>query len=305
MVKYKHLIQTIEDYLTKHPINEKARNIGKTGKWTTQTNEKGETTHTLTYKDGTTLTFKEETINIYGKEEQVPYISHLTYGNFDEDYQLHKGEKFFDYEKMFKDLKKEDLDFFNEYTSFKMSTLGMYLNQYVRGEWDRDDLYNMIYYQLNESPVKDMFDKEYLKGMKSLGLTQYLIENNDKYQNIIENTSLNGYGDFFTVREVNGFHDNDNLNKRIVKDKGYTSETVGCIMAENRGSISLEDEPWTIVTLYEDGNPANRGAYLGYSERRNEGTNYWEEILRPPNAKSERLIIDENNKIIIQRTYSQ
>ncbi|MBR4396817.1 MAG: hypothetical protein IKS93_03075, partial [Methanobrevibacter sp.] len=42
MVKYKNIIQTIEDYLTKHPINEKARNIGKTGKWTTQTNEKGE-----------------------------------------------------------------------------------------------------------------------------------------------------------------------------------------------------------------------------------------------------------------------
>lgn len=295
MVKYDTILKVFDNYLTKHPITEKLRNIGKSGKWTTSTNQQGEKTYTITYKDGTELTFTEQKI----KGKKYNTISHVKHGKFDEDFQLHNGENFFNENQMCKNWIPEDHEIFNEFTYYKMSNLGMVKNRYWRGTWDYEDVRAEFYEQVEEIGLFDEF-----KGRTGDEVLEYYNELEWEYPSILERTSLNGFGDFFTVRSQNRLHDDDSIDKRIITDKGYTSETIGANLEEVEYSIGIDSSDcWTIVTLYEDGNPANRGAYLGYAERRNEGHNVWEEVLRPIGNKSERLIIDEKNKIIVQRPY--
>ena len=169
----------------------------------------------------------------------------------------------------------------------------------VRGQWDEDDLIAEFDSQINDY---ELFSN--LKGNDAWSVLEWYKGYDWDYGSILDNMSLNGYGDFFTVRSQQQLHDNDSLSKRIVSDDGYSSETIGAITEDYDSAIGIDSSNnWTIITLYKDGNVANRGAYLGYAEMLNEGHNYWEEVLRPPGSKSKRVLIDEKNRIIVQEPY--
>ena len=69
------------------------------------------------------------------------------------------------------------------------------------------------------------------------------------------------------------------------------------------------NDGWTIITLYERNNPANRGIYISgcIEEYHCDDTDYycdWESaLISAPYQKFERYLIDKRNKIIFQKPY--
>ena len=293
MVRYGTIIKVIDDELSKCKATANAKYLGSNGIWSSSTDQWGHSVDILTYPDGTRITFdrfgdimevgdedgfsaKYETVN-----GTVPQFD-----SFPNDIRERYGE--------------EGYRLFMDYTNFKMSTIGMYFNSYLRGEMSKDEFYSKVESWVGGFGQGD-FGQRWTRGMTGTQIADYLIENDGKYQEMC-NGSLNGYGDFATIRQVGKLHSNDNLGKRIVKDSGYTSSSVGMSRTEIDETLDINGG-WTIITKCKDGNPANRGLYLGYPEYKNMGFNCWFEVLNAPGQKFMRTHIDEENRIIIQEPY--
>jgi len=98
-------------------------------------------------------------------------------------------------------------------------------------------------------------------------------------------------------------HPNDKINRRIVKDKAHTSTSIGADMASlvvNFGSDSENGKPWKIYTVIKKDSGVT-GLFLGSALKEERGYDWESEVNFPPNRKSERLLIDETNHIIIQQ----
>lgn len=289
MTQYKYFIEAIKDYLQKCPATKQAKKIGSTGKWVEEQSDDGETIHVITYDDGTTIKFGERGIVDYYNENEHFYP--------DNDIDLYAQGESIDYNLAYKK------GIYVDFTHFKMSGMGMKFNEYLRGLCTKQDFYDYLEDKIGDW-TKPLWGSTFTKGMTGKEIGDFFINNNPEYEKICNESTLNGYGDFITARKVKRLHDNDNINRMIVSDKGYTSST---IRTNDLAGIdySLEIDPedsWTIITEYHNGNPANHGIALGYAEIKN-GFQDWDEIINPPYQKFKRSLIDEKNKIIVQEAY--
>ena len=276
MVSYKMIMKVIEDYAKKHPITEKLKNIGKTGKWETYTDENGGITgSSLTYKDGTSIKYDKDgnitgIITDYG--EKIPYIGKGITMNMD----FYN----FDVENLKYELGTVDYRIIKDFViNYRQNH---YINRYLRGKATEQEM---------RAELGDRYVDKMLRDMDNVC---EILDNNNLLKNYV----------FLSVRGVRNLHDNDNINKRIVSDEGFTSSSVGANTTFIQKMYS-GDNGWTILTLYEYGNPASTGLYTGYIFEDNGSYDIDQELITMPKQKFERTIIDEQNKIIIQRPYHQ
>ena len=271
-VKTKYLFKVITDYVLKHPITEKPRNIGRTGKWAYVKDENGEVIgSTLTYKDGTTITYDSKN-NITGiisdKGENLKYPGDRLY--LDNYFYQH------DVENLKYDLGNSD---YMKLRNFAVIyTQNHFINNYLRGLCSK------------EEAIESMGEKNF----------NYIMNNIDDITEMLQRNDLKG-SSFMSIRGVRHLHDNDGIGKRIVSDKAFTSASVG-MNSEGMKSIYVGEDGWTIITEYDTGK-ANRGMFLGYAIRDVNGGDFEKELLSAPNQKFERSIIDEERRIIVQRPY--
>lgn len=287
MVKYNTIIKVIEEEISKCKATLQAKNIGKTGIWGEETDENGEKIDVLTYNDGTTIKFnKDGIVDFYNESEMFYQPSHINLYDQGEQLRYIYGEKLY-------------IDF----THFKMSGIGMKLNEYLRGIYTKQDFYDYLERTVGNGG-KALYGEEFTNYMTGKEIGDFMLNYNPRYEEMCREASLNGYGDFITVRRAEKLHDNDNIDKRIVYDKGYTSSS---LRIEDIHGIDYcldldEKNSWTIITKYKNGNPANHGMSLSYAEIEGHSQD-WDEILTAPYQKFKRTIIDERNKLIVQEPY--
>lgn len=280
MIKYKFLLKAIEANITKCPTTEKLKKLGATGQWADQ-----EKTHTLTYADGTVITFNKN-------YEIIKITDNNFTANHGKRPQNFKNQE----QELIKEFGEENYEKFKEYTHYKMSNIGMLFNEYLRGQTTKKDL---IARCENIYPEKNTID--IFRGHGGAYTSQFLLDNHELYTKMcqhIQNTT-----DFATVRAVNKLHKNDSLNKMIVWDKGYTSSTLGMRVEEISEILDVDPDAWRIITKYKSGNNANHGVYLGDINKENWGSDEWMEYESAPGQKWKRTHIDVENKIIIQEPY--
>lgn len=289
MTYYNTLITVIEEEISKCKATASALRIGSnfTMESYGEKDEYGRQKKRITYEDGTVLN-----LNYFGDIESLTTSEGKTLNYFyhtDEDYEVFKDQK----DRLIGKYGQEKYDMLCKYADEWGSWEGLYMNKYFRGKISKADLVEKY------SNAKDLFHSATLEDL------DFLLDNHDDFINICGENSLNGYGDFISIRAVSRLHDNDPITKKIVWDKGHTSASVGLDGDDMR--MYAGSDGWKIVTIYEDGNDANRGLFLGNlkNDYHKGMTMDWEhEIHTAPNQKTERLIIDTKNKYIIQRPYT-
>ena len=285
MVKYNTIIKIIEENLNKCKATAQAKKIGLTAHWEHFDDGDGYITDVVTYDDGTKIEFDNFSQITFHDNDFSPKPDYMYWLKISKDKILEKyGE--------------DGLDFYKEYTLYKQSRVGMFFNEYIRGNMTIEQFYAKTYRYIPDNRMESWRFKD---GME---VADYLLENTERYMSMCRELDLNGVGDFYTIRKVGKLHDNDNVNKRIVKDKGYTSSTTSGHTANIDDLFeSPEKNNWLIITKYTDGNPANHGMHLAYAEQENYGWHDWDEVLNAPGQKFKRTIIDEANHIIVQEPY--
>lgn len=281
MVKYEHIIKAINDYV-KCKATAKIRKIGDSAQNTYEESVWFDEKYLsqITYDDGTTLTFDED-----------GNITHITTGDgFDKDYLFYDSNYFFDKQRdiLIEKYGPEKYELFGKYAHYWATWRGQLINQYLRGEINKTTLKKLF--------KKNGFIEEY----------EFMMDNYNDFVEMCRNNNLAVYGNFYTVRVVDHIHDNTKLEKRIISDKGHYSTSAGGDMRSLKDSFAKTKKPWTVITLYEQDNPACYGAFFG------EVVNYytqgfdWEmEIHHTPGQQFRRTLIDKKNKVIIQKPYKK
>ena len=96
---------------------------------------------------------------------------------------------------------------------------------------------------------------------------------------------------FMTIQHTNELPEGEGMNKGIVTNQSYRVDF--CNNYRDPADREEKNQDWTIITLHEQGNPARTGAKNPIDDS----------FITPPGAKSERYLIDQNSKTIIQRPY--
>ena len=303
MVKYETIIKIIEHEISKCPVAIPLKRLGSTGVWTEGTDEYGEPTRTITYEDGTSITFSMSRI----QKNEILSVSDSE--GFNSDYGGTQASNFYYQEDDIIDkFGYEGYEFFKEYTHYKASGIGMVYNKYLRGEITKKEAIEK---------AKEIYPKPYIPADPDFHMFRdkdgeymmnYLFDNHDKYNEIISEQYTNS--EFVTVRGVNdqfGTGDKEAwdkfLSRKITSDKGYTSASIGMDIGGTGQAIDIKDTHWKIITKHRFGNGKNNGAYLGDANYENWGFDDWQEFLYPPYEKFRRTHIDMENHIIIQEPY--
>lgn len=282
MVKYTTLIKVIEEELKKCRATEKAQRIGSTGVWRYLRNEEGEMIgSSLTYSDGTTIN--------YNADEE---ITSITYEGEEINFLEEKSNDFFrgQADKMIEQHGQDNYATFSKYGNIYSDYSYYAINNYLRGRYDVEKLE----YKLNLS------EKKY----------DFIMDNKELFDEMLRDNDLSDYGSFFTIRGVEELHDNDDISKRIVSDKAYTSQTVGMDSATTMTIFGNDGDGWLIISPYMKGNNARSGAYMDIAINDYNMEKYGcpsvdeNEFLSAPNTKFMRTIIDVDNRIIIQEPYA-
>lgn len=295
MMRYKFLIKAIDEY-TKCKATAQALKIGSTGVWRYLRNEEGEITgSTLTYDNGVTITYSgyDEVASVTYNGEEIKYLDN-NIGENNEAYDFFKDQK----ENLIKEYGEDGYRMFSQFAYMYHTSLFEPINTAMR--------------EKNINYVKD-----YLTNTMQFDDDDcdWIIENSDKFIDMLENNPLKEYPSFVTLRGTDELY--DSITKKIVSDKGFNSQSVGMpsreLMDIFGGEFDGMDEGWLIITSYSQSNSARKGAYLesaifeGYqqiygADSYGYGSGEFE-FLAPPNQKFMRTIIDEENRIIIQEPY--
>ena len=308
MVGIEFISKSLDDAIIKCHATDNAKKIGAS---CTITTEKGDsifdTKHIYTYGDGTSLTFDDDynLINIGFEGIDYPYYLHRrAYEEF--EYQKKSlmttvdGEEPDEFQKSIGIV--SDWEYLLEYADDFASVHGFIINNEMRDgkDIDSEDYYNSWLEDTDALLNHDWFVK-------------------------IENKTLADHDNYCAMRVTRNIHDNENLSKRIVQDKAHSCASVGADtesllrtfgngVMENIGSYGLSEvtednfhDSWKTITLVKKDSGVH-ALFLGTAL--NEGRHCdaqvgtlkdWEKELNfPPKTKFERLIIDEEHKIIIQ-----
>lgn len=304
MVDKEIIIKSIDDAIWKCNNSDKAKKIGSNVSLVT--NEKG---YTLTYGDGTSLTFDENNnlINLNRENNKdYPYLQDDCYNTFDYQKDTLKSSETFQFRQ------KTSIDFGREYKWESYS---------YENDWDfiTDYITNFATYrgmQLN----KDLARGEKGRLNSHQGIVRNLKSHNH-FVDIERNTPCDTEN-YVTLRIQTKFYDNDWLDKGYYTNKHHTCMSVGAdtdmligIFADSSGPHrnspyssgrfydgGKEIIPWRIYTTIDKNSGVN-GLFFGNAVRESpkRSNNDWEaELNLPPNTRFVRDIIDEKNHIIIQ-----
>lgn len=137
-----------------------------------------------------------------------------------------------------------------------------------------------------------------LRDGNNLGDYNFLRREHDHYISIVKNVPCDNE-DCVSLRVMDNLHDNDALNRRIVYDKAHTSSSMGMNMDEF-GSFADVMDCWRVFTLVDKDSGAT-GLFYGNPLMEVNGFDWEKELHFLPKQRFERVLIDEENKIIIQR----
>ena len=267
-----------------------ARKLGASVTVNSSVDENGTRTDLLTYDDGTVIerlwgvpmTFERGDGTTY--ESEINMFASLTYNG--KKYDLSYGDSdmdkttddFFRYQKDFivKEYGEDGWDFFCKYSTEFGTYQGWNLNDVLRGK----------------RKLSEVTDED-----GDFYISPFLLENHDRFVEMEKTLPVNE--DFATVRIVDRLHRNDSIGKVVVSDKGHTStSTIGEL--EHYETYGDYMNGWFIFTLNEKDRNIH-GAYLGNAIKETDGYDFEREVNYAPNQEFERLLIDDENKFIIQR----
>lgn len=239
-------------------------------------NEQGDL-KSLTYEDGTEIQFDDR-----------GNISHFRNSDGVEmDYLFARAYDFFASQKddIIDRYGQEGWDFLCEYTNIYATKMGIYMNSYLRGLISFDEFKSSVDNWWNHKTYDDF---------------GYLWDNHDRFVEMLSTIDL-PTGNFYSVRVMNHVHDNDSLDKAIVWDKAHTNSTAGAEMYR-LGVFADTEFGWKVITDFSGSHNA-KGLFLGNSLREKRGKDWEMEVNFAPNQKFERVLVDEEHKIIVQRPY--
>lgn len=269
------ILKSIEEAITtKCPTSSKARKRGVGG--VVGYNEKYGSDE-ITYPDGTVVVFDEEygltSVTIDGKTYDFP------------------GSKGYDYEYDMFEYMKEQLQ--NMEGILGANTMYQFLRMYF------DDYASWVGMNISRG-LRESIPIDEISGVHSWN--DVIVDGHDTVVEL-ERTMPIDKEDYATLRvQSNMNHKSDDISKKFVSDKAHTSTTVGGDWEDQLftfGTGSAEDS-WKIINIIDKGGGAT-GLFAGTALRDERGSDWEAEVNFAPRQKFERLLIDEEHKIIIQR----
>ena len=274
MVNREVILKTITDAIIKCGASSSIRRIGSNYTITTSTlpNIIGSTIvgelkeEKITYKNGIAVTFTES--DYYGENEFN--FKSITIDGEEYEYLGHNSYSFFDYQKQWiiDHYGESEWEFVSKYADYFASTDGMEVNYDLR----------------HNNPLGD---------------DNFLRREHDHFISIVKDLPCDKESSV-NIRVVDSLHRNDGISKKIVSDKAHTSTSAGTHLQELMENFSNSYDAWKIITLVGKDSGA-KGMFFGNSIKETTGFDWERELHFLPNQEFERLVIDEDNKIIIQK----
>lgn len=273
MVNRKHISKSIDDAIIKC-ASSSIRRIGSNYTITTTTipDKVGETIigeskkETITYSNGVQVSFIEKD---YFDENEFDFQS-ITIDGQEHEYLGHNSYSFFDYQKQWiiDHYGESEWDFVSKYADYFASTDGMEVNYDLR----------------HNNP---------------LGEDNFLRREHEHFLNIVRDCPCDRESSV-SIRVVDSLHRNDGISKKIISDKAHTSTSVGTRLSDLIDNFTSTSDAWKIITVV-DKNSGAKGFFFGNGIKETTGFDWERELHFLPNQEFERLVIDEDNKIIIQK----
>lgn len=237
--------------------------------------------HTLTYPDGTVIEFHNKA-DVHNCDLESVTIDGKRYD--------------FLYEKSYDTFKKQDdyLDYLFENGDFDEDGTPHNMNKYIFPRFCSSFacLDGMM---LNSSLRHD--DKDPTSGL-DIKKSWYDMFVEFEKNNLIDDT------DYVAYRVQTSLHDHDDISKKNVSDKAHTSTTVGGAKDDMKNTFVHgerdDGEYWQILTVVDKSSGVT-GAFMGNAIKEADGSDWETEVNFKPKQRFERLLIDETNKIIIQK----
>ena len=285
MNAYDLTLKSLRAEIRKCKATAHAKSVGATGKW----NENGTPDGTLDeiiYDDGTSIRFNPD---------GTPHS--LTYGDYDMRLLDLGAEGFFRPQKQYITMRDGTggYSLFEQYVDAMNGIDGEVFNRYVAGEITK----------------AEMFATPYVNAEK----LNFLIENREGFENVINKNGLSIYGDFFTWQKDNP----EDLDKRIVTANGFDRSSVGGhnelfnSAFDERGNAgtgySYDDDDWYVFTVHGH-DMDSYGAYCGnvFDDRAFRDGGWGDlnrEVITAKGKKFERTVIDTKNHIVVRVPYNQ
>ena len=289
MVKFETIIKTIEKALEedtiKCPATTQAKNIGKTAQW----REDDDGNNFVTFDDGTEIQWDGERLkSITYNGKKYDYLNPDVADDYEEeDRRLMISSEMEQDADIPRDLIFDDMDDMYTFGGDIDNMLGLfvgdpetlkYLSQQSNGKLTDSD---------RNSLIEDDYD--YWKNN--------LLDHEPEFREAVSDNQVimedNGY---VTQQSFDKLPSEFSKDNRIVTNQNYELEKYGqdesWFVSQGRGK-----EPWTVLTIRDNDNPANTGYPIDVGSGVPDGNH---QILTEPGHKNERVIIDERDKLIVQ-----
>ncbi len=275
MVDKNFILKSIEDaIIVKCPTSSKARKRGMDG--VLSYNDEFDSNQ-ITYPDGTVVVYDDDeglfSVTIDGKTYDFP------------------GKKSRDYEYEMFQYMKDQLEGMEGILG--NNTMYQFLRKYF------DDYASWLGMDINRAMRKDI-SLEDVSGIHNWN--DVILDGHDTVVELERSVRIDNE-DYVALRvQSNLNHGNDDIKKLVVSNKAHTCTTVGGDWEEQVmtfGTGSAEGS-WKIITLIDKGGGAT-GLFAGNPIRDERGKDWEAEINFAPKQKFERVLIDEENHIIIQK----
>lgn len=319
-MKLGYIIKTIEKDLeertVKHPITERARNIGKTGTWEKTIDPlSGEELDEITYKDGTKIRFLGGVAEIVSPDgETIKYEGNDRVGEYTEGYETFANDWG----------KQIDIDFGGEYAGLLTTDLYMegheiicesFLNDGSASEYIKEITPLIEKYGPNSKQVqekreeyreiikKEMPENHRMEEFDDDIVTDMVLELSEGFDNRCKQNHFNTSFLTLTTEKNPDITKRINTNENWKKEMSLAGDDAVNTTAKGDG-FGVDD--WVVINMREATNPANCGIDL-FTPTPNLDTpgHYNGYFLTAPGQKTETYIIDEKNKIIVQRPYKE
>lgn len=323
---YQAIEKDLEERTVKHPVTERARNIGKTGKWDKYIDPLSEEEmDEITYWDGTKIRFLGGVAEVVSPDgETIRYEGNDRIGYYTEGYEIFENDQGSEIQKQKNEQTNQIDSIVNRDAHINICT-NFLDNANGDGEYGISDMIKEISdvraKKGPNSPQEQEIIKKYKELLNGDGylynsgtvddgiIVDKMIENSLNFDETCKNNHFDS--SFLTV---NIEKETPDLTKRIITNEDWKTEMnlanddalIGTVRGiDDYGNELGKNSGWTIINMREGSNPANCGIDLSVpcDETRAFPGNPNGYFLTAPGQKTERYIIDEKNKIIVQRPY--
>ena len=307
---------TIEAETVKHPVTEHARYVGSTGNIESYDDPEHGDCERIRYSDGTQVIMSEgQILRVITKEgNNVDFYDNDGWPEtIDEDgrnYGLEAGQGSDFFEEnggdMFDELDGQSLENFNSLSSAMKLSISDGLTEALNNLYNdpKIDINNITDSDIDKWIESNQDNLEFLDAMD--WIQEYQDENWDtnkydairEFGSLVKNNSFEDCDSFLTQYTLSDLPEGQGVNKAIVQNNGLLQETSQSTYETDNGEHSFSEGNWNIITVRENGNPANKGVQIPET-----GPLQFAPFISAPGQKYERRIIDEKNRIIIQTPY--